>query len=199
MQPLKKQKGAHQTIAPEDTTHTLGILSSLFTNLPSDSPPRIRLLAKFVESNYEKTDKLLDIRTSAQARLAVTDQEIDAEKGALLKAGEEIGAEEEDAWYLRRLDGGFYTLQTVDYILAWIVMEDDGVGAIWLLACALSDVHQIRDHVGQMLSRRNKSLQDVVSTLRTFRDNIDEGESNNSDGTSQREILQHLMVFLESY
>jgi beta-catenin-like protein 1 len=129
MQPLKKQKGAHQTTAPEDTTHTLGILSSLFTNLPSESPARIRLLAKFVESNYEKTDKLLDIRTSAQARLVVTDQEIDMEKGALLKAGEEIRAEEEDAWYLRRLDGGFYTLQTVDYILAWIVMEDDGVGA----------------------------------------------------------------------
>jgi len=139
MQPLKKQKGAHQTTAPEDTTHTLGILSSLFTNLPSDSPARIRLLAKFVESNYEKADKLLDIRASAQARLAVTDQEIDVEKGALLKAGEEIGAEEEDSWYLRRLDGGFYTLQTLDYILAWIVMEDDGVGAIRLPACALSD------------------------------------------------------------
>lgn len=68
-----------------------------------------------------------------------------------------------------------------------------------MLACALSDHHQIRDHVRQMLSRRNKSLQDVVSTLRTFRDNIDEDESNHSDSTSQREILQHLMVFLESY
>ena len=33
----------------------------------------------------------------------------------------------EDLWYLRRLDGGLFTLQTVDYILAWIVMEDDGV------------------------------------------------------------------------
>jgi hypothetical protein len=92
-----------------------------------------------VESNYEKTDKLLDIRASAQSRLVVTDQEIDAEKGALLKAGEEIGAEEEEAWYLRRLDGGFYTLQTLDYILAWIIMEDDGVGVILLLTCALSD------------------------------------------------------------
>ena len=30
-------------------------------------------------------------------------------------------------WYLRRLDGGLFTLQTVDYILAWISMEDDGV------------------------------------------------------------------------
>jgi len=132
LQSLKKQKGATQTPAPEDTTHTLGILSSLFTNLPSDSPARIRLLAKFVENNYEKTDKLLDIRTSAQTRLTVVDREIDAEKEALLRAAEEIGGEEEE-WYLRRLDGGLYTLQTVDYILAWIIMEDDGVSAIRLL------------------------------------------------------------------
>ena len=33
----------------------------------------------------------------------------------------------QDMWYLRRLDGGLFTLQTVDYILAWISMEDDGV------------------------------------------------------------------------
>jgi beta-catenin-like protein 1 len=68
-----------------------------------------------------------------------------------------------------------------------------------MLACALSDRHQIRDHVRQMLSRRNKSLQDVLSTLQTFRDNINEDESNHSGGISQREILQHLVVFLESY
>ncbi|KAH9965946.1 DUF1716-domain-containing protein [Russula dissimulans] len=178
---LRKQKGSAQTSAPEDTTHTLGILSSLFTNLPSDSSARIRLLAKFVENNYEKTDKLLDIRTSAQARLTVVDREIAAEKKALLEDAEEIG-DEEDAWYLRRLDGGLYTLQTVDYILAWIVMEDDG----------------IRDHVRQMLNRRDKSFLDVVSTLRVFRDNIDEAELNNSDGILQREILQHLIAFLES-
>ncbi|KAF8261390.1 Catenin-beta-like protein [Lactarius quietus] len=179
---LKKQKGATQTPAPEETTHTLGILSSLFTNLPSDSPARIRLLTKFVESNYEKTDKLLDIRTSAQARLAIVDRDIDEEKKALLEANEGIGNEEADAWYLRRLDGGLYTLQTVDYILAWIVMEDDG----------------IRTHALQMLNRRNVSFKDVVSTLRIFSDNIDDGEANDSDGISQREILQNLMIFLES-
>jgi beta-catenin-like protein 1 len=199
MQPSKKQKDATQTPAPEDTTHTLGIISSLFTNLPSDTPPRIRLLAKFVENNYEKADKLLDIRTSAQARLTVTDREIDAEKQDLLEAGENFGTEEADAWYLRRLDGGFYTLQTVDYILAWIVMEDDGVGATRLHGHMLLIVSQIRDHVRQMLNRRNKSFQDVVSTLRVFRDNIDEGELNNADGISQRDILQHLIAFLESY
>lgn len=39
-------------------------------------------------------------------------------------------SEEEDAWYLRRLDGGLFTLQTVDYILAWLAMEDDGVSSL---------------------------------------------------------------------
>jgi hypothetical protein len=28
---------------------------------------------------------------------------------------------------LQRLDGGLFTLQTVDYILAWVMVEDDGV------------------------------------------------------------------------
>ena len=36
-------------------------------------------------------------------------------------------SDDEDLLYLRRLDGGLFTLQTVDYILAWIIMEDDGV------------------------------------------------------------------------
>jgi len=40
---------------------------------------------------------------------------------------ESDGMDSEDAIYLRRLDGGLFTLQTVDYILAWLMMEDDGV------------------------------------------------------------------------
>ncbi len=40
-----------------------------------------------------------------------------------------------EAWYLRRLSGGLYTLQTVDYILAWVIMEDDGVGFQYLFRC----------------------------------------------------------------
>lgn len=55
------------------------------------------------------------------------DREIEAEKKVLKEDGEEVGVEEEDAWYLRQLDGGLYTLQMVDYILAWVLMEDDGV------------------------------------------------------------------------
>lgn len=45
-------------------------------------------------------------------------------------AGDEIGPEDEDRWYLRKVDGGLFTLQTADYILAWICMDDDGVSRI---------------------------------------------------------------------
>jgi hypothetical protein len=43
------------------------------------------------------------------------------------RKGEAIGQEEEDEWYSRKLEGGLFTLQIVDYILGWICMEDDGV------------------------------------------------------------------------
>lgn len=74
------KKGKAAAPASEDTSHTLGIISSLFTNLPSDSPARIRLLAKFVESQYEKTDKLLEIRDAARTRLKAVNKEIEDEK-----------------------------------------------------------------------------------------------------------------------
>lgn len=50
----------------------------------------------------------------------------------------------ETAWYLRRLDGGLFTLQTVDYILAWIIMEDDGVCVLHRLGSSKSNIPSFR-------------------------------------------------------
>lgn len=41
--------------------------------------------------------------------------------------GEEITEEETDDWYLRRMNAGLAHLQNIDYVLAWVLMEDDGV------------------------------------------------------------------------
>lgn len=41
--------------------------------------------------------------------------------------GEEIDDIQEDEWYLNRLEAGLSALQSADYVLAWICMEDDGV------------------------------------------------------------------------
>jgi len=179
----QKKKAPAAAPASEDASHTLGIVSSLLSNLPSELPARIRLLAKFVENNYEKAEKLLEIRDAAQTRLKSVEKEIEAEKQELAAEGE-IGSEEEDLWYIRRLDGGLFTLQTVDYILAWIVMEDDG----------------IRTHVQQMLNRRNRSLKDIIGTLQIYHDNVDEDDTNaHDDGSpSRKEILRNLIAFLEA-
>jgi len=45
----------------------------------------------------------------------------------LSEDGEATSSEDADSTYVRRLEGGLFTLQTLDYILAWLIMEDDGV------------------------------------------------------------------------
>jgi beta-catenin-like protein 1 len=63
-------------------------------------------------------------------------------------------------------------------------------------------VAQIRSHLVQMLSRKNKSLSDIVQTLQEYHDNIDEDDSSDAEsgghGTLQQSILQNLMEFLKS-
>jgi beta-catenin-like protein 1 len=119
--------------------------------------------------------------------------------------GEDV-TQNEDLWYLRRLDGGLFTLQNVDYILAWIAMEDDGVSSRfpcshrWTID---TQIDEVRAHLVQMLDRKNQSMKDIVRTLQTYHDNVDEEAPPSSNGDaehapSQKEILRNLLLFLES-
>ena len=80
LQQSKKQKANPSAPASEETSHILGIIASLFTNLASESPARVRLLTKFVETNYEKVDRLLDVRESVRVRLKTVEKIIEEEK-----------------------------------------------------------------------------------------------------------------------
>ncbi|KAF8897577.1 Catenin-beta-like protein [Infundibulicybe gibba] len=156
----KKQKGNVVPPPSEDIAHILGIISSLFSNIPSDSPGRIRLLTK-----------LLEIRDGAQTRLKMTELEIEVEK----ENAQDKMEDDEDDWYLRRLEGGLFTLQTVDYILAWLIMEDDGVCLPTNFTITFTDIAtQIRTHVLQMLDRKNQSLKDIIQSLQIYHDNVDD-------------------------
>ena len=107
----------------ENTEHLLGILASMLRSLPANEAPRIRLLAKFVEKDYQACDRLVKLRREYAAKLAVIDREIKKERAKL--DADEL-AERADEWFSRRLDAGLYVLQTVDVILAWLAAEDDG-------------------------------------------------------------------------
>lgn len=98
----------------EDTEHILSIIASLLTSLASDSPSRLRLLAKFVESDYEKADRLVEVREEVENRISAATLATDVEL-------------DDDELYLEKLDYGLFSLQLVDYIIGWLCMEDDGV------------------------------------------------------------------------
>jgi beta-catenin-like protein 1 len=106
-------------------------------------------VAKFVESDYEKVDRLLELREAAQSRLKSVEAQIAAERKVSQADWEEIDDEREDEWYLTRLDAGLSSLQAVDYVLAWVCMEDDGILA----------------HTERMLDRKSGSRKNVAATL----------------------------------
>lgn len=79
----KKQKHLWtmaQTSPLEDEEYVVSILASLFTHLDSDSTERFRLLAKFVEKDWEKVERLLEMREKVAERVEKADKEIEREK-----------------------------------------------------------------------------------------------------------------------
>jgi len=111
----------------ETVEHLIGILASLLRYLPADSAERIRTLAKFVEKDYEKITRLMELRREYQVRLAKVDAQIRTEQE---RVNDEDAEDQADEWLSRRLDAGLFTLQTLDVILSWIVAEDDGARPI---------------------------------------------------------------------
>ncbi|WVQ85127.1 hypothetical protein IAT38_007292 [Cryptococcus sp. DSM 104549] len=179
----KKKNKLNATSSVEDEEHILGILVSLFTNLGSDTAPRIRLIAKFVEANYEKVERLLEIREAAEGRLRAVTRDIAMEKRVMEANKEEITDVEETEWYLRKIDAGLAALQNADYVLAWVCMEDDGA----------------MTHARLLLSRKDLSFKDVAAVLTEFKNNVgdDPEEGEEEEPNVQRMILEQLIAFLE--
>ena len=103
--------------------HLIGIMASLLRFLPGGSAQRIRTLAKFVENDYEKILKLVELRREYKARLSKTDADIRRDREGMTKTEAEDQANE---WFSRRLDAGLFSLQSIELILSWMVAEDTG-------------------------------------------------------------------------
>ena len=130
----------------EANEHLLGIFSSMLRSLPANGAPRIRLLAKFVEKDYQVPNRLMQVRQENLWKITAEDQDIKAEKSSLSNEEQE---DRGDEWLSRRLDAGLYVQQTIDVILAWLVAEDDG----------------IRTKIKTILADRDQTLKDIRATL----------------------------------
>ncbi|KAL2222331.1 DNA-directed RNA polymerase II 138 kDa polypeptide [Thermoascus aurantiacus ATCC 26904] len=157
----------------ETIEHLLGIFSSLLRLLPGGSAPRIRTLAKFMEKDYEKIERLVKLRRDYTARLAPVEQAIERERKALSKEDQEALAAE---WLSRRFDAGLFSLQMIDVILAWLVAEDDGAKKkiVSLLADRDEDLSLIRGTLQEQMEGLGdeepgeRDLKDMLSTLMQF-------------------------------
>ena len=101
----------------EDEEHLLSIMASLLTSLASDSPPRLRLLAKWASDDYSRVDRLVELFEQLEDRMPKIDSSANGETDA-------------DERYFTRLEAGLWSLQMASYVLAWLCMEDDGVRRI---------------------------------------------------------------------
>lgn len=157
---------------PEQTEHILGIFSSLLRSLPGNSDTRFRLLAKFLEKDYEKVNKLIALRRDYASRVAAFDAKLtDRKRGLSKEEQEELEMENIPT----RLSEGLYCFERIDAILAWLVAEDDGA----------------KTAIMNALGERDEGLADVRRTLQAQLNGNMEVER------AEREMLETLIGFLD--
>jgi beta-catenin-like protein 1 len=153
--------------------HILGIFAALLRRLP-DSDARLRLLAKFVEKEYEKLQRLVVLRNRLVPRLGAVEARIAKEKQGMDAEEQE---DMEGEWLSRRLDAGLFSLRSVDTVLAWLCAEDKGA----------------REKTVEMLQEENEGLDGVQRSLQGQLDGII-GDDLETQGL--KDMLQTLIEML---
>jgi len=155
--------------------HLVSIFSWMLRLLPGESAERVRTLAKFVEKNYEKVDKLLELRREYAGKVAAADAQMEREGRDVDDAGKEAMAGD---WVSRRLEAGLFCLQTVDVVLAWLVAEDDGA----------------REKIRASLADRGEGFDIIRATIQEQLHGMD---PESADERETRDVLVTLLDFLQ--
>ncbi|VEN59232.1 unnamed protein product [Callosobruchus maculatus] len=164
--PKKNRKRVLSTEEHEE--HVCSIIASMLRNCKG--PQRQRLISKFTENDHEKVDRLLELHFKYL-------EKVDAVDGAL---NEEDNEDDDDAIYLKRLEGGLFTLQLVDYII------------IEVCNCGSPSIKQ---RAVQILNLRGASLKTIKHVMREYAGNLgDEGDQEWRD-----EEQQHILNLVDKF
>ncbi|KAL6911205.1 hypothetical protein ACP4OV_000010 [Aristida adscensionis] len=140
----------------------ISIIASLFGGITKGSR-RIRLLAKFVENECEKIDRLMEFYIRYSDRVKEETERLDSLDLEDLEM-------DDDERYNRKLEAGLYTLQLIALIL----------GHIWH-----SGNSQMRSRVELLLRQNKLTKEDVKGILEEYHDNIGD-----LDGPEEKESAQ---------
>lgn len=152
----------------------LSIFSSMLRLLPAESAERIRLLAKFVEKDYEKTAKLVKLHRDYNTRIKA------AEEAHQQESINSRDAEEDREIQLlsRKMDAGLFNLQLADVILAWLIAEDGGAN----------------QKIKRLLAETDDDFKSIQKTLK---EQLKELDTTEEDSKDMGEMLSTLIDFLD--
>jgi hypothetical protein len=161
----------------------------LFRHLPADSSPRLRVLIKFAENDYEKITALLSIRDEFIAKVARIDVELSSEA----VDPEESVEERQQRWYLRKVEGGGFVVQLCAILLAWLAVEDDGMRKFIDEKVGLEDIRET--------IKGNFLLYDwdvlIVEQLKNVEDVHEDDENIQVDVANAREEKEIMEVLID--
>ncbi|GIY02398.1 beta-catenin-like protein 1 [Caerostris darwini] len=156
--------------------HVCSIIGSMLKNCKGTQ--RQRLLNKFTENDHEKVDRLMELHFKYLDKVHYIDIQIEQEKSKL--DDEDIDPRIEEEFYLRRLEGGLFTLQLIDYIMVDI---------------CCSGPSSIKQRVIQILNLRGGSIKAIRNVMREYAGNVGDANDAALREAEQQRILQFVDRF----
>ena len=124
----------------DNLEHVVSVISSLLKWCRGSQ--RSRLLIKFTENDHEKVDRLMELHFKYFDKVRYIDDQIQRE------ADED---DDDEEIYMKRLEGGLFTLQLIDYIM--------------LEVCAAGTA-SIKQRVQHILNLRKASVKSIREIMR---------------------------------
>lgn len=178
---MKTPKNKQRLLSSEEfEEHVCSIISSMLRNTKGSQ--KQRLLSKFVENDYEKVDRLMELHHKYLEKVEAIDKEIEEQK-RFKRPGAVIDDEEdqEEANYLKRLSGGLFTLQLIDYIVLEAAISPDGP--------------KIKQRIQQILNLRGSSMKIIKDVMREYAGNL--GDAQNAEWREQEK--QHVLSLINRF
>ncbi|XP_066584208.1 beta-catenin-like protein 1 [Prorops nasuta] len=151
--------------AEEHEEHVISIIGSLLRNCKGQQ--RQRLLSKFTENDCEKVDRLMELHFKYLDKIEAVERSLKDD-------------EDEEESYLKRLEGGLFTLQLVDYVL--------------LEACA-GCAPEVKQRVTRILGQRRASVKTIRHIMREYAGDLGDAGDTDWKEAEQRHILQLIDKF----
>ncbi|XP_010549882.1 PREDICTED: beta-catenin-like protein 1 [Tarenaya hassleriana] len=147
----------------------VSLVASLFAGILRGSR-RDRLLSKFVENEYEKIDRLMELYIRYSDRVKAESERLDQLEF------DDLEMDEEER-YNRKLESGLYTLQLIAVIL----------GHLWC-----SEHSGMRARIELLLKQQKLSKNDVKQILQEYHDNIGDLEGPEEKERAQARIQKFI-------